>query len=101
MSSVKQYKEIASSTPSSPAPLKREEIAVILRRHRGSQQQIADELGIRGPNVNQWLDGRSTSARIAEAAQRKARALLELERQAQAQAQDEDDKGAGSGSSAA
>jgi predicted transcriptional regulator len=61
-------------------PLTREQIGRILRRHKGSQIAIADALGIRGSSVNTWLQGKSTSARIAEAAQKKAIELLEVEK---------------------
>ena len=61
-------------------PLTREQIGQILRRHKGSQIAIADALGIRGSSVNTWLQGKSTSARIAEAAQKKALELLEVEK---------------------
>lgn len=60
--------------------ISREEISDILRRHKGSIVQVADSLGIRGTGVSLWLDGKTTSARIAEAAEKKARELLKLER---------------------
>jgi len=65
--------------------LTREEIGVILRRHRGSMAAIADSLypPIRQTGVSLWLTGKTTSARIAEAAERKARELLDLEKQQQ------------------
>lgn len=55
------------------------DIVAILHRHKGSITEIADELGIRHSGVSQWLVGRTTSARIAEAAERKAQELLKLE----------------------
>lgn len=44
--------------------------------------QIADSLGIRQTGVGLWIAGRTESARIAEAAQQKARELLKLEAKA-------------------
>ena len=65
--------------PQTTPSLEREEIIRVLRRHRGSQRQIADSLNIRESGVAQWLKGRTTSARIAKAAEKKARELLSLE----------------------
>lgn len=66
-----------------PASLTREEIGVILRRHRGSIITVADRLGIRGTAMQLWLKGHMTSARIAKAAEQMARELLALEQQEQ------------------
>ena len=60
--------------------LSREEIRAIFRRHVGSQLEIARELNIRAGGVTSWLKNQMSSARIAEAAERKARKLLELEK---------------------
>lgn len=67
------------NTAASPA-MTPQQIGAILRRHKGSQTQIADSLGLRASTVNTWLTGKTTSARIAEAAQVKARELLTIEK---------------------
>lgn len=59
--------------------LTREQISELLRRHKGSIAQVADSLEIRSTGVSLWLDGKSTSARIAVAAEAKAHELLKLE----------------------
>jgi len=56
----------------------------VLRRHKGSLTAIADSIGIRQSGVSQWIAGRTTSARIFEAAEVKVRQLLELEKQQEA-----------------
>ncbi len=61
------------------AHLELAEVARILRRHKGSLVQIADALGVRGTAITLVIDGKSTSARIAQAARLKALELLEIE----------------------
>lgn len=60
-------------------PLRRTEIAKVLRRHEGASSEIARSLGIRPQNVYKWAKGQTVSARIAEAAQTKALELLATE----------------------
>jgi predicted transcriptional regulator len=61
--------------------LRRVQIREILRRHEGSIGAVAKELEISIQMVSQWLAGRSKSKRVAEAAERRALALLEEERE--------------------
>ena len=63
----------------SESTLTRVQVREVLRRHRGAIKEVADELGIKHPTVHQWLKGKTTSARVAEAATRKALHLLEKE----------------------
>lgn len=44
-------------------------------KHRGVQVALAKELGIKQSSLSKWLKGKFDSARIAEAAERKAIAL--------------------------
>lgn len=59
--------------------MNREEIAKILRRNRGSIVGLARELKVNVVGLNNWLRGTFTSARIHEAATRKAEQLLRIE----------------------
>jgi len=61
------------------ATLRRTEIRAILGRHRGSKGEIARQFGVRAQSVSTWLGGRTKSARIARAAEKKALELLEQE----------------------
>ena len=63
-------------TPHASQTLRRTEIRKILRRHKGSIQRIADQLAISHSAVSIWLAGRCTSARVAEAAEQMALALV-------------------------
>ena len=60
--------------------LSREEICEIFRRHKGSIQRVADELGRSHTAVWLWLHNRMNSAPIAAAAQRYAQQLAAAER---------------------
>jgi transcriptional regulator with XRE-family HTH domain len=64
------------------ATLRRTEVRTILKRNRGSIKAIADDLGITITTVGDWMRGKTTSARVAAAAQAKALELLEAERKA-------------------
>lgn len=59
--------------------LRRPQVREILKRHRGSISQIADELGITTTSVSMWLRGRGVSRRIEAASQVKALQLLKSE----------------------
>lgn len=61
------------------ATLTRKQIREIFERNRGAQIEVARDLGIAHVNVSKWLRGKQTSARIAEAAHRKALQLLDQE----------------------
>lgn len=63
-----------------PASLTRIEIRKIFRRHRGSANFIANQLGVTAATISLWLKGKTTSQRIADAACAKALELLERER---------------------
>jgi len=57
----------------------RPQIRDLFRKHPGTVTELARELGITHPSVSLWLKGRGVSARIAEAAQRKALELSNKE----------------------
>jgi DNA-binding transcriptional regulator YiaG len=61
--------------------LRRTQIREILRRHEGSIGAVAKDLGITIQTVSKWLAGGTKSKRVAEAAERRALALLEEERE--------------------
>lgn len=67
-------------TNDTQATLKRTDIRKVLQRHTGSISQVARDLGISHVSVSLWLKGRSTSARIADAANSKALQLLDKEK---------------------
>lgn len=56
-------------------PLKRSEIARILRRHRGAQVELGRRAGVGRATIASWLNG-STSKNIADNAEIYARELL-------------------------
>lgn len=60
--------------------LRRVEIRTVLRRHKGSQAEVARNARVTRMSVNKWLKGLTTSANIAEAAERKALELLGQEK---------------------
>jgi transposase-like protein len=60
--------------------LKRIEIKRVLKRHFGSVTELAKELQLKPQTISKWLKGTFDSARIAEAAQRKAIELMEREK---------------------
>lgn len=62
------------------ATLGRKQIRDLFRRHKGSVQRTADLAGVTHPVVSQWLRGKTTSANVAEKAQKVARELLERQR---------------------
>ena len=59
------------------ADLTRAEIRKILRRHYGSQTEVARFAGVTVQHVNSWLKGKTVSANVANAAQTIARQLEE------------------------
>lgn len=59
--------------------LRRVQIREVLHRHAGSIQSLAAELGITRNAISMWLSGRTKSKRVAEAAERRALALLDEE----------------------
>jgi DNA-binding transcriptional regulator YiaG len=63
----------------SATKLRRVQIREILQRHEGSIGAVARDLNITIQAVSMWLGGRSKSKRVAEAAERKALALLDQE----------------------
>jgi hypothetical protein len=67
---------------SEQATLRRVQVREILHRHRGSINEIAAAIGTTSSAVGMWLGGRTKSKRVAEAATRKAKQLLEQERTA-------------------
>lgn len=71
-------------TPHATQTLRRTEIRKILRRHKGSIQRIADSLQVSHSAVSIWLAGKTTSARVAAAAERMALELVAGEREAAA-----------------
>jgi transposase-like protein len=56
--------------------MKRQHIAEILLRHRGSVSEVAREINVTKQSVSQWLSGRMDSKRIGEACKAKAEQLL-------------------------
>jgi len=62
------------------ATLRRVEIRSVLRRHKGSQAEVARNANVSRVSVNKWLKGLTTSANIAEAAEKKALELLDMEK---------------------
>lgn len=64
-----------------PKTLTLEDINDVLHRHRGSITRVAESLTppITHNAVTLWLQGKTVSARIAEAAQAKASELLQQE----------------------
>lgn len=65
---------------SEEASLTRVQVREVLRRHRGSILEIAADLGITHVTISQWLKGKTTSRRVAEAATKKALDLLASEK---------------------
>jgi predicted transcriptional regulator len=59
----------------SVADRSREEIYIIFRRAGYTMTQFAEELGVYPSAVSQWFSGKSESARIYAAAQKKASEL--------------------------
>lgn len=57
-------------------PMKRAEIRAALKTRRGAISRLARDLGISHVAVIGVLRGRSTSARVLEAAEREARAIV-------------------------
>lgn len=57
-------------------PLSRGELRRLFKRHHGSITALALELGVTQPMVSYWLRGRTKSARVAEAAQRRGLELM-------------------------
>jgi len=66
------------------ADLTRTEIRKILRRHYGSQSEVARLAGVTVQTVNTWLKGNTTSANVAEAAQKIASKLQIKDRETDA-----------------
>jgi IS30 family transposase len=67
------------SSVSQERPLRRTQIREILKRHVGSIARIAEQLGVTSNTVSLALRGKITSKRVMEAAEAKARELLQLE----------------------
>ena len=59
--------------------LERREIRAVFRRHRGTAYRLAAEIGLSRTTVSQWLRGRITSRKVADAAQTRALELLRAE----------------------
>jgi len=55
------------------------EIIEVLGRHRGSRNQLAQELGVNRNAIYLYLKGNFSSSRIQEAVQRRAKELLKEE----------------------
>lgn len=60
--------------------MRRTEIRKVFRRHKGAVARLAEQLGVTHSAVSIWLSGRSKSARIAAAAERRALELLDAEK---------------------
>ena len=60
--------------------LRRTEVRAILLRHPGACAQVAEVCGVTPSTVSQWIHGKTTSKRVAEAATGKALRLLEEEK---------------------
>jgi hypothetical protein len=62
------------------AKMTREQIGHILRRHKGSQADVARKARVTRQTVNGWLAGRVTSANIAKCAELMASECLEIDK---------------------
>ncbi len=59
--------------------LKRHEIRSLFRKHHGAAASLAQELGVTASMVSRWLKGKTDSARVEEAAQKRAQEILKRE----------------------
>ncbi len=65
--------------PNDSNTLRLHEIRRIFQKHYGAQSELARELTLSPKSISGWLKGNIVSARIAEAAQRKAQELSQKE----------------------
>jgi hypothetical protein len=72
----RQHAEILPPMPEQP--LKRSEIAKILRRHEGAKAEVARRAGVKNNTVSMWLAG-SPSTNVSHHAEVYARELLAKE----------------------
>jgi hypothetical protein len=64
--------------------MRRTEIRAVLSRHKGAKTKLAKSLEVSLTAVTLWLGGKTTSAKIAAAAERMALELVAGEREAAA-----------------
>jgi hypothetical protein len=58
------------------AGMTRKQIRAVFRRHRGAVVQLARTIGVNRVTVSEWLRGKATSRKIADAAALRAAELL-------------------------